>query len=108
MNLVGVITYSTNLNTSALIRQMASAHTLRILLETDAPYMVPSNIYTSITSLQSKKKLPLCHTAMIPWTAEYVAGVANSVENQEGSELEWNTEKVMHIARENAKSVYGV
>lgn len=45
---------------------------------------------------------------MIPWTAEFVAGVANSVENQKGSELEWNTEKVMHIARENAKSVYGV
>jgi TatD DNase family protein len=104
----GVITYSTNLNTSALIRQMSSKlstspDSLRILLETDAPYMIPSNLYTTLTLTSPDlkgKKLPLCHTAMIPWTAEFVAGI---IEREE-----WDTERVMKVARENARTVYGV
>ena len=70
----GVVTYSTNLNTSALLHLMSisSSSRLRILLETDAPYMVPSNIYPALTAVDAsfKGRLPLCHTAMIPWTAE--------------------------------------
>jgi TatD DNase family protein len=94
----GVITYSTNTDTSITIREMSSKPgPLRILLETDAPYMVPSNIYSSLTSV--KGRLPLCHTAMIPWTAEFVAGVAG-----EG----WDAEQIIDIARENAKAVYGL
>jgi TatD DNase family protein len=80
-----------------------SPESLRILLETDAPYMIPSNLYSSLAlaSSDSKgKKLPLCHTAMIPWTAEFVAGLI-------GQE-EWDTEKVMKVARDNARAVYGV
>jgi len=76
---------------------------LRILLETDAPYMIPSNLYTSITAVSPDlkgMKLPLCHTAMIPWTAEFVAGVI--------AQKEWDTERVMKVARENARVVYGV
>lgn len=42
---------------------------------------------------------------MIPWTAEFVAGVANSVVTSEG---EWDAERVMRVARENAKKVYGI
>lgn len=63
--------------------------------------MVPSNIYPSLTAVDSsfKGRLPLCHTAMIPWTAEFIAGVIGE---------EWDTEKVMKVARENAKNVYGV
>ena len=69
----------------------------RILLETDAPYMVPGNIYSTLTTL--KGKLPLCHSAMIPWTADFVAKIAGSG---------WNSEKVLHLARDNAKVVYGI
>jgi TatD DNase family protein len=72
---------------------------LRILLETDAPYMVPANIYNSIPDLKGKR-LPLCHTAMIPWTAEFVAGVATGGH--------WDAERVMREARENARKVYGI
>jgi len=106
IGITGVITYSTNLNTSAIIRQMSlnpSPDSLRIVLETDAPYMIPSNLYNSLTvgSPDLKgMKLPLCHTAMIPWTAEFVAGVIA----KEG----WDTEKVMKVTRENARAVYGV
>jgi TatD DNase family protein len=65
--------------------------------------MIPSNLYSSLTlaSLDLKgKKLPLCHTAMIPWTAEFVAGLI-------GKE-EWDTERVLKVARDNARTVYGV
>jgi TatD DNase family protein len=76
---------------------------LRILLETDAPYMIPSNLYSSLPLAGSdlkRRKLPLCHTAMIPWTAEFLAGLI-------GQE-EWDTGRVMKVARENARTVYGV
>ncbi|KZT05694.1 uncharacterized protein LAESUDRAFT_759938 [Laetiporus sulphureus 93-53] len=106
IGVTGVITYFTNLNTSAVIRQMASTpggH-MRILLETDAPFMVPSNIYTSLKDV--KGRLPLSHSAMIPWTAEFVAAVAN--EAIEGEEPSWDVVKVLREARENAKSMYGI
>ncbi|KAM6498732.1 hydrolase [Amanita muscaria] len=111
IGITGVISYSTNANTSALVQQLAaqvslpsdegapqSSNRLRILLETDAPYMVPANIYNSLPSLKGGK-LPLCHTAMIPWTAEFVANVAGTA---------WNAERVMREARENARLVYSV
>lgn len=97
---VGVITYATNEDTSTVIRNMASANPdqpLRILLETDAPYMVPANLYTSLATM--KGKLPVCHSAMVPWTAAFIASIAG-----EG----WTPDKVMSEARENARKVYGV
>jgi TatD DNase family protein len=69
----------------------------RILLETDAPYMIPGNIYASLNGV--KGKLPICHTAMIPWTADFVAKVAGQG---------WDAERVMRVARDNARKVYGV
>jgi TatD DNase family protein len=72
---------------------------LRILLETDAPYMVPANIYNDIPDLKGKR-LPLCHTAMIPWTAQFVASVATGGQ--------WDADRVMREARENARKVYGI
>lgn len=95
-----MITYSTNTDTSAVVRQMSEAkpnEPLRILLETDAPYMVPANIYDTLTAV--KGRLPICHTAMIPWTADFVANVAG-----EG----WDADRVMKEARDNARRVYGV
>lgn len=96
----------TNLNTSAVIAQMAAKNPsrLRILLETDAPFMVPSNLYNSVKEI--KGKLPLSHTAMIPWTAEFTALAANKAV-EEGREL-WNTEKVMLEAWQNAKDMYRI
>lgn len=97
----GVITYATNLNTAAVIREMAPSNSLRIVLETDAPFMVPGNIYQSLPEVKGKR-LPLSHTAMVPWTAEFVARVAN--ENG-GS---WDIESVMRVSRENARNMYNV
>lgn len=104
----GVITYSSNLNTANVVRNLASTPSshLRILLETDAPFMVPSNVYE--TALKGVKRLPLSHSGMIPWTAEFVASVANEARQASGAEGEWDADKVMCIARENARTVYGI
>lgn len=107
---VGVITYSSNLNTSDVVRQMVTASPesssqspspLRIVLETDAPFMVPGNIYSSLSEIKGKR-LPLCHTAMVPWTAEFVARVANETGGT------WDVESVMRVSRENARHMYGI
>ena len=74
-----------------------SAAAPRIVLETDAPYMVPANIYGSLPAV--KGRLPLCHTAMIPWTAAFVAEVAGE---------EWNVERVLELGKANAHRVYDV
>jgi TatD DNase family protein len=78
-----------------------SSSPLRIVLETDAPFMVPGNIYSSLSEIKGKR-LPLCHTAMVPWTAEFVARVANE------SGGSWDLESVMKVSRENARKVYGI
>jgi len=94
----GVITFSSNENTSNLVRQMfAQSPSPRVILETDAPFMVPANIYGSLPEI--KGRLPLCHTAMIPWTAEVVATVAG-----EG----WDIDRVLELGKINAHSVYGI
>jgi len=93
---------------------------LRIILETDAPYMVPSNVYASFPSHPGK--LPICHTAMLPWTARFIADVINGVRAGSrsgsgvvgkgvevvGSPGEWDSDRVMRISRENARKMYGV
>ncbi|KAH8105244.1 hypothetical protein BXZ70DRAFT_1004763 [Cristinia sonorae] len=111
IGITGVITYATNLNTAAVIRQMTApsspcASHPRILLETDAPFMTPSNLYTTLPALKSRR-LPLSHTGMIPWTAEFVADIANEGNGGE-SENKWDVESVMRVARENARCVYSV
>ncbi|KAF8994504.1 hypothetical protein BDQ17DRAFT_1392418 [Cyathus striatus] len=101
IGITGVITYATNANTVQVIKNIVSSSPdapLRILLETDAPYMVPANLYDQLPELKGKK-LPLCHTGMVPWTAKFVADAAG-----EG----WDAERVMKIAEENARFVYGV
>ena len=74
-----------------------SSSPLRIILETDAPYMVPTNVYSVLSGM--KGRLPLCHTAMIPWTADFVAGILGDG---------WDATRVMDVARENARKVYGI
>ncbi|KAF8435447.1 hypothetical protein L210DRAFT_856916 [Boletus edulis BED1] len=112
IGITGVISYSTNTNTAALVRQMIQTGAgpgaaspdgdkdkpgPRILLETDAPFMVPSNIYASLPEV--KGRLPLCHTAMIPWVAECVADIVGDG---------WGSVDVMQRANENARAVYGI
>ncbi|KZV70930.1 hydrolase [Peniophora sp. CONT] len=98
IGITGVITYSSNLNTVALVRQLAQkTEPPRIILETDAPYMVPSNLYDALPGL--KGRLPLCHTAMIPWTAQFVADAIGG---------DWDAGKVMELGRANARTMYGV
>ncbi|KAH6897714.1 hypothetical protein BKA70DRAFT_1528276 [Coprinopsis sp. MPI-PUGE-AT-0042] len=80
--------------TPASSREPVPDSSLRIVLETDGPYMVPANLYESIPAIKGMylpipslcelailrcvvgKKLPLCHTAMIPWTSQFIANVA--------------------------------
>jgi TatD DNase family protein len=94
----GVITFSSNENTSELVRRMfAESPSPRIILETDAPFMVPANIYASLPTIRGR--LPLCHTAMIPWTAEAVATIAG-----EG----WDVDRVLELGKVNANNVYGI
>ncbi|CAE7082798.1 unnamed protein product [Rhizoctonia solani] len=131
IGITGVITYATNENTSAVIRMLAtsppvdpSRSPLRILLETDAPYMVPSNLtkhQQQTFGLKSNARMPLCHAGMIPWTAEFVAkeanqGVVDQVVDQvegearveSGERQVWTAAEIMKIARENARQVYGI
>jgi TatD DNase family protein len=105
-----VITFSSNENTSQLVRrvfaatatpqspsQISQSSLPRVILETDAPFMIPANIYGSLPTV--KGRLPLCHTAMIPWTAEVVAAVAG-----EG----WDVDRVLELGKTNAHNVYGI
>ncbi|KAJ8089488.1 hypothetical protein PM082_014740 [Marasmius tenuissimus] len=108
IGITGVITFTTNLNTAQVIRQMnpqpSTPSDLRILLETDAPYMVPASIYASLSSL-SGHRLLLSRSAMIPWTSDFVLGV---LKEKEGEADGWDSMKVSEAERENARKVYGV
>lgn len=100
----------------------SSPEDLRILLETDvshsraylaklcadiprqAPFMIPSNLGPP-TSLGMKggQKMPFSHSAMLPYTAAWIAKVLN--EREEGV---WSTNDVLAVARDNARRVYGI
>ncbi|KAJ6551204.1 hypothetical protein B0H19DRAFT_1236445 [Mycena capillaripes] len=117
IGITGVITYSSNRDTSTTVRSMfgpaaSTPPRLRIVLETDAPYMVPSTIYNSPSFAAPELKgvkLPMSHCGMLPWTAVFVAdllprGKAGETEGEEG----WDAKRVMSVARENARAMYGV
>ena len=76
----GVITYSTNLGTSGVVRRPSMSsddHSqFRLLLETDALFMTLSNIYNSLRGI--RRRLALSHSAVIPWSAESAANVAKT------------------------------
>ncbi|KAJ6482496.1 Metallo-dependent hydrolase [Mycena sanguinolenta] len=127
IGITGVITYTSNTDTSTTVRNMFPSSStpsdsegdtkLRILLETDAPYMVPAPIYATspFTEGEGKgKKLPLCHSGMVPWTAEFVASlltpppIEEGEEKAEGEKGGWDPARVMRVARGNARVVYGV
>ncbi|KAH9474980.1 Putative deoxyribonuclease TATDN2 [Psilocybe cubensis] len=137
IGITGVITYSTNVDTSTVVQNMVappseplstSPTSMRILLETDAPFMVPSNLYDDLPAIRGKK-LPVCHTAMIPWTAKFVADITNKARLPPAPPIaapadedtagipqsvditqpdSWDADIVMRVARDNARNVYGV
>jgi TatD DNase family protein len=77
---------------------------LRILLETDAPYMVPTPIYKApaFSAADARgKRLPLSHPGMVPWTAGFVAKLLPAAG-------QWSAERVLSVSRENARIMYGV
>jgi len=49
---------------------------------------------------------------MIPWTAKFVASVANDGLDADGVEklpiTVWDADRVMTVARENARTIYGI
>ena len=91
--------------------------------------MSPSNLPSSISmNMKKGQKIPFALSAMIPWTAEFVAKVLNEpslhVDEMGVEELEigassqmalnvsqsqeWTTEHVLRIARHNAAYLYGI
>jgi TatD DNase family protein len=56
--------------------------------------------------MKSGQKLPFSTSAMIPWTAEFVAQVLNEGVEEAGEK--WTTEQVLSVARDNARVVYGI
>ncbi|PBK84827.1 hypothetical protein ARMGADRAFT_1087987 [Armillaria gallica] len=48
IDMTGVICYALNLNAAELLTQMSAADNKRNLLETEAPYMVPKNVYSAL------------------------------------------------------------
>jgi len=105
IGVTGVATYATNLNTAQVIRNLASASSertssvLRLLLETDSPYMTPNNLPVKEIGVKSARSLATCHSGMIPWTADFIANTAGN---------DWTTSEVLQACRDNARKMYGV
>ncbi|KAG8953122.1 hypothetical protein FRC04_003070 [Tulasnella sp. 424] len=78
---------------------------LRILLETDAPYMVPGNLSVQSLGLKPGARLPFSHSGMIPWTAHFVAEAATEAA---GGAASWSAEDILRIGAENAQRMYGL
>ncbi|PRP85675.1 hypothetical protein PROFUN_06509 [Planoprotostelium fungivorum] len=87
IGVTGVVTYASNQNTSQVIRELTGLK--RILLETDSPFMTPNNL--------KGKRPSVCHSAMIPWTAQFVSKI-----------LDVDTEEVLRVTRQNALDFYGI
>lgn len=117
IGITGVVTFATNLNTRQVISDMilsaissgasltSAPSPLRILLETDAPYMVPGNLSVQSLGLKLGARLPFSHSGMIPWTAHFVAEAATEAA---GGTASWSAEDILRIGAENAQRMYGL
>lgn len=98
--LTGVLTYSSNTNTANLLRHMTTRpEPPRIVLETDSPFMTPTNIPWKELGLKSGQRMPVCHSGMITYTAAFAAEVLG-----EG----WDADKVVKLSAEHSNRHYGV
>ncbi|GAA5967381.1 hypothetical protein JCM11641_000528 [Rhodosporidiobolus odoratus] len=110
IGITGVVSFSSNVNTAQVIRDLGKdcspekPEGLRIVLETDAPFMVPTTLPTKELKMTSKQRFPFSIPAVLPYTAEYVARVLN--EGKAEDARKWNTVDVLRQARENARKLY--
>ncbi|KAK9331636.1 hypothetical protein V1520DRAFT_337328 [Lipomyces starkeyi] len=97
IGITGVITFQTLKSTTELLKMGGPGLLGRLVLETDSPFMVPSNC-------QRKKKpvYAVSHSGMIPYTAVRVAELLSSMDHEVGAE------EVLVITRANARRIYGV
>ncbi|KAK9240528.1 hypothetical protein V1525DRAFT_336825 [Lipomyces kononenkoae] len=97
IGITGVITFQTLKTTTELLKTGGRELLPRLVLETDSPFMVPSNC-------QRKKKpvFAVSHPGMIPYTAIRVAELLSAM----GQGV--TAEEVLVITRENARRVYGL
>lgn len=60
-------------------------------------FMTPSTLYNDIPALKGTK-LPFCHSAMIPWTAKFVAeALMASLGTKDLQSLAWSADKVLVV-----------
>ncbi|KAK9478167.1 TatD family [Lipomyces japonicus] len=94
IGITGVITFQSLKTTTALLQQSGRQILNRILLETDSPFMIPSNFQRN-----KKPQYAVSHSGMIPFTAQKVADlVGDGV----------TAEEVLSITRENARKLYNI
>lgn len=112
IGITGVISYASNENTPEVVRRLGRICTpdspagLRILLETDAPFLAPSNLPSKQIGMTSKQRYPFCHGGVLPWTAEFIAGILNEGKGED--DRKWTTVDVLRQARENARACYRI
>lgn len=98
--LTGVLTYTSNTNTSNLLRHMITRpEKPRIVLETDSPFMTPINIPYKELGLKNARSMPVCHSGMITYTAAFAAEVLGQG---------WTADSVVRLSAEHSKNHYGV
>lgn len=116
IGITGVTTFATNHDTPAAIRHLATLaaadsspaspdrpHRFRWILETDSPYMAPANLPRAEMGLKGSQRVPHSTSAMLPWTAAFVAAEASKVDG-----VELSVEDVFRASRHNARFIYGV
>ncbi len=96
IGITGVITYATNLNTTAVVKDVVPLS--RLLLETDSPYMTPTNVTREIRKAHKKvSQLPVSHSGMISHIAQWIADLKGVT-----------IEQVLETCRKNTKDMYGI
>lgn len=56
--------------------------------------MVPANLY-DLLAIRGKKLPIYWHSAMVPWTANFVADISNGSSGSEDSDGPWSADEVM-------------
>ncbi|CAG8458225.1 11216_t:CDS:1 [Ambispora gerdemannii] len=92
IGITGVVTFGSAKNTQNVLRDVVPKS--RFLLETDAPYMIPSKLNRN---KKSNEKVAVCHSGMIPFIAQKIAEI-------KGVEID----EIMRLARENTRNMYGL
>ncbi|GAA5821318.1 hypothetical protein JCM11251_004569 [Rhodosporidiobolus azoricus] len=112
IGITGVVSFSSNLNTAQVVRDLGAKCSLdapeglRIVMETDAPFMVPATLPSKELGMTSKQRYPFSTASVLPWSAEFVAKVLNEGKDEE--DRKWTTVDVLRQARKNARSLYGI